>query len=200
VLGVGIGGYVVPLGFALASDGIARIGAVATIAGAASLAWYAGGVAARRGRWTTDPWWHRFVIGGLASSIAWFVVGTGIASGRILAMGAAPQAWSLDAVVGPLVVGWVALAVVASASHLLPAIGPGDPVAHARQRALLGRLAGLRLVTADAGVALLAIGIPLASGPAVGAGVLLVTAGLGGTALLLAGAIAIGLRTRRPGA
>ncbi len=198
ILGIALGGYGVPLGFAAGSGLVARIGGVATIVGALALATYASEVARRRGRWTTDRTWHLFVIGGLASSIAWFVVGTVVAGGRILVLGADPSAWSLDTVVAPLVVGWVGLAVIASGSHLLPAIGPGDQAAHARQRGVLGRVSVARLVGANAGVALLALGLPTASGPATVAGLLLVVLAMGSSALLVAIAIGIGLPRARP--
>jgi hypothetical protein len=132
------------------------------------------------------------------SAIAWFVVGTAIAGGRIVALGSDPGAWSLDVVAAPLVIGWVALAVLASATHLLPAIGPGDQAAHARQRAILGRFGEARLLAADVGVALLIAAAASGSGTAGAAGLAIVVLGFGATVALLAGAIAIGLRWRRP--
>jgi hypothetical protein len=60
---------------------------------------------------------------------------------------------------GPIVFGWIGLAIVASGSHLVPAIGPGDPPAHARQRATLGRAASLRLGLIDMGVAATSVGL-----------------------------------------
>ena len=198
LLGIAIGGYAVPLGFAMGSDLVGRLGALAAMVGAVALGAYVIEVGRRRGRWSTDPTWHLFVIGGLASSVTWFVVGIGVAGGRVLVLGADPTAWSLDTVVAPLVVGWVGLAVLASGSHMLPAIGPGDPAAHASQRAVLGRLALLRLVAADAGIALLALALPMAIGPATIAGLALVALAFGASAALVSVAIAIGLRRPRP--
>ena len=59
-------------------------GAALALIGAGSLAWYATRVWTTRARWTTDEGWHRFAIGGLASSIAWFAVGTAILAGRAI--------------------------------------------------------------------------------------------------------------------
>jgi len=88
--------------------------------------------------------------------------------------------------------------VLASATHLVPAIGPGDPAAHAAQRILLGRAATARLVAANAAIALLAVGLWPGS-PAwlavVGLGLAAVS--LGGTVILLVAAIARGLRNAR---
>ena len=200
LVGISIGGYVVPLGFATGSDVVARVGAGATIVGALGLAAYVVEVARRRGHWTTDPTWHLFVIGGLASAVTWFVAGIGVACGRILLLGADPTAWSLDAIVAPLVIGWVGLAVIASGSHLLPAIGPGDQAAHARQRWFLGRIAAIRLIGANAGVALLALGLPMSIATAVTLGIVLVAIAFGSTAVLIVAAIAIGSQGRRQSA
>jgi hypothetical protein len=52
--------------------------------------------------------------------------------------GATPRTWSVVLVAAPLAVGWMAQALVGSWTHLIPAIGPGDPVVHARQRRRLG--------------------------------------------------------------
>jgi hypothetical protein len=43
-------------------------------------------------------------------------------------------------------------------THLLPAIGPGDPIRHAAQRRLLGRGALGRLLALNAGALLLTLG------------------------------------------
>ena len=157
VVGLAAGAPVVALGFALASDAVARVGAIGVVAGSAGLAVYAWRTWQTRAHWTTDPDWHRFAIGGLVSAIAWFEVGMAVATGRVLAFGADPAAWSVDAVTGPLIVGWIALTIVASATHLIPAVGPGNPAAHARQRHLLGRASTLRLATIDAGIAALSV-------------------------------------------
>jgi hypothetical protein len=51
-------------------------------------------------------------------------VGMTILASRAIVAGADAAGWSLEPVVGPLVVGWVGLAIVASATHLVPAVGP----------------------------------------------------------------------------
>ncbi len=73
VYGLVIGAWLVATGYLLAVDALARLGAVVAIAGAAGLAVYAGRVWPTRARWTTDPGWHRFAIGGLVSAIAWLL-------------------------------------------------------------------------------------------------------------------------------
>jgi hypothetical protein len=198
VLGLAAGAPLVALGFATGSDAIARAGAVVTAVGAGAIALNAGATWTTRARWTTDPAWHRFAIGSLISAITWFVAGTAIAAGRVLWLGAAPTAWSVEAVGAPLVAGWIGLAVLGSATHLLPAIGPGDPQAHGAQRRLLGRWALARLAAANAGVAGLAVGWPLRLEGLVVGGAVLLAVGLGATALLLASAVRLGLRGGGP--
>ena len=192
VIGLAAGAALVAGGFAIGSDLLARIGSMATIGGAIGLAVNAGRTWQTRARWTTDPGWHRFAIGALVAAIAWFIVGIGIAAGRVLVAGAAPAAFSIETAGAPLVAGWVGLAIAGSATHLLPAVGPGDPTAHGGQRRLLGRLAGTRLAIVNGGVACLAIGWPLQlDGLAVG-GAALLAVGLGATAALLVGALGLG--------
>ena len=171
-----------------------HLGAVGVVAGAAGLAGYAWRTWQTKTRWTTDPGWHRFAIGGLISAIIWFEVGMAVAAGRVLAFGADPASWSVEAVAGPLVVGWIGLAIVASATHLLPAVGPGNPAVHARQRQLLGRAATVRLAVVNGGVAALAIGLPLELGTLLTAGAALTALGLGTTAVLLGTAVRMGVR------
>ena len=194
VIGLGIGAPLVALGYAASSDLVARSGALVAFAGAAALGFYARRIWPARGRWTTDPDWHRFAMVGLISALAWFEVGMAVMAGRVLVFGAAPEAWSIEAVVGPLVVGWAGFAGLASATHLLPAIGPGDQIVHGRQRALLGRAAKARLVGLYMGVAGLSVGIPLGATGVVTIGVIVSGMALLTTAALLAGAVALGLR------
>ena len=194
VVGLAIGAPIVAVGFVIPSDPVARFGAIAVIGGATGFAVYVGRAWRRRTRWTTDPNWHRFAIGGLVSSILWLEVGLAVAAGRVLAFGAEPAGWRVDTITGPLIVGWVGLAIVASATHLLPAIGPGDPTTHARQRQHLGRWALMRLVLLNAGVLALAIGLPVGPDPLVVFGAVLVALGLGITAALLGTAIGMGVR------
>ncbi len=193
VAGLAVGAPAVAVGYVVSSDLIARLGAVSVIAGAVGLATYAWRTWQTRARWTTDAAWHRFTIGGLVSAIAWLEIGIVAAAGRVVAFGADPAGWSVNAVAGPLIVGWVALAIVASATHLLPAIGPGDPATHARQRRLLGRGAALRLAVLNLGVAALSIGLPLGVDPLVMGGAALDALGLGMSAVLLGAAMRMGI-------
>ena len=197
VTGLALGAPLVALGYAASWDLLARIGAIAALSGAAAVAIYAWRVWPTRGRWSTDRAWHRFAMGGLISALAWFVIGIAVMAGRVLAFGATPEAWSIEAVVGPLVIGWVGSAVIASATHLLPAIGPGDPAVHARQRARLGRASVARLVAFDLGVAALSLGIPLGVQPLAAGGAVLAGVGFVTTAALLAGAVTLGVRAQR---
>jgi hypothetical protein len=193
VVGLAAGAPLVALGFATGLDVLARFGAITSAVGAAAVAANAVATWTTRGRWTTDPAWHRFATGSLVAAIAWFEVGMAIAVGRIVAFGASPVAWWVEAVTGSLVAGWMGLAVLGSATHLLPAVGPGDPAAHRRQRALLGRLATGRLIVANGGVAGLAIGLPLHLPAVAASGAILLALGLGSSAVLMAGAIRLGL-------
>ena len=119
-----------------------------------------------------------------------------IAAGRVLVFGADPAGWSVEAIAGPLVIGWIGLAILASATHLLPAIGPGDHLVHARQRQLLGRVATVRLVVLNAGVLALAVGLPLGVVLLTSLGAVLAMLGLGMSAVLLGAAVVIGVRPR----
>jgi hypothetical protein len=192
VLGLALGAPLVAVGFAFGSDLLARGAAAVTAVGAMAVAINAGSTWTTRARWTTDPGWHRFAIGSLVSAITWFEIGMAIACGRVLVLGASPTAWAVDAIGAPLVAGWVGLAILGSATHLLPAIGPGDPRAHGRQRLVLGRLANARLALANAGVAGLAIGWPLGLDGVAVAGTILLAIGLGTTASLLTAAVRLG--------
>jgi hypothetical protein len=65
-----------------------------------------------------------------------------------------------------------------------PAIGPGDPIHHAAQRRLLGRLATARLGALNGGAALVTLGFGPAAGIAKGsAGADLVGLGLAGVSV-----------------
>ncbi len=197
VVGLSVGTALVAADGLLGSGAMTRLGAVLAMAGALSLAVYAGRTWQARARWTSDAGWHRFAMGGLGSAIGWLQVGMAIATVRALALGADPSAWAFEMVAAPLVVGWVGLAILASATHLIPAVGPGTPVDHARQRSLLGRAATVRLGVIDAGVAVLAVGLPLRSEPATVAGTALIALGFVATAGLAAAAIGVGLSPRR---
>ena len=139
---------------------MARIGAAISVSGAGSLAVYAGQVWRTRARWTGDRGWHVFAMGGLVSAIAWFELSVVTAAGRVLLNGTDPANAGNDLLVAPFVAGWMGLAVLASATHLVPSVGPGGPHMHGEQRRLLGRAGLARLIVADIGIALLVIGYP----------------------------------------
>jgi nitrite reductase (NO-forming) len=197
VAGLAVGAAVVAVGFILASDPAARIGALGVIGGACGLAIYAWRTWQTRAHWTSDPGWHRFAMGGLVSAIAWFEAGILLAAVRVLVFGADPAGWSVEVLAGPLVIGWVGLAIVSSATHLLPAVGPGDPISHARQRRLLGRAVTFRLVALDVGILALAVGLPLGLVALGAVGAVLVALGLGVSAVLLGTAVTMGVRRGR---
>jgi nitrite reductase (NO-forming) len=199
VTGLVVGTPLVALGFAIsggpgpAADLIARSGALATLAGAAGLAGFARAAVRGRGRWTTDAGWHRLTSWSLVAAVGWFALAIFLAAGRVLVAGATPAGWSAVDVAAPLALGWVAQALVASWSHLLPSIGPGDPPVHARQRRLLGRVATARLFGLNLGTVLLAVGLPAGMPGASIAGTLLVGASVG-TSLALAAAALLRVR------
>ncbi|HEX5240590.1 MAG TPA: hypothetical protein VFW20_06290 [Candidatus Limnocylindrales bacterium] len=197
VAGLAFGSWLAALGYAGGIDSAVRVGAVLGLAAGVALGWYEARVWQTRGRWTTDLAWHAFAIGGLVSATAWFVVGLGIVAAGAIASGADPAGWSIGDLIAPIVAGWVGLALLASATHLLPAVGPGDPPAHARQRIVLGQLALPRLLALDLGIALVTLGQLAASALLATAGLLLLALGFAATAVLLASAATIGLRWSR---
>jgi hypothetical protein len=89
------------------------------------------------------------------------------------------------------------LAVLASATHLVPSVGPGGPHTHGDQRVLLGRGGSARLVLADIGIGALVIGYPTGLEPLTVAGLALVAAALGSTTVLIAVAVIRGLTDAR---
>jgi len=196
-LGIAAGAALVGLGFGVRSDLIARVGAVLVAVGAVALAVYAAQVWRTRARWTGDHGWHVFAMGGLVSAITWFELGMLAAVSRILAHGATPVAVSLDMLAGPLIAGWMGLAVLASATHLVPSVGPGDPHEHARQRVLLGRWAAARLIVANLGVTALSAALILGIDALTAGAMLLLALSLGLTAALLLAAVVSGIRNVR---
>lgn len=192
-----VGAPVVALGLAAGNDLTARAGVAIELVGAIAL--LAHGIAVQRehGRWTTDPGWHRLTSWSLLAAPAWFVVAAVGAGGRIVQMGADPAAWSLAVIAAPLGLGWVAQVLIGAWSHLIPAIGPGDAPAHARQRSILGCGATARIAALNLGVALLVLGEAFASVPVLAAGAALSAAsGIAALGIFLA-AVWPG-RLRRP--
>jgi nitrite reductase (NO-forming) len=174
LVGLLLGPLVVAVGLVTRQTPIALVGAALVVGSALALVRHAARVLRRRGRWTTDLAWHRFVQGSLLAAVGWFAIGTLVAAWEVLEAGATGRAWDSAPLMAPLALGWTAQALVGSWSHLVPAVGPGSPEVHARQRRLLGRAAGPRLLIAQLGVALVAIGLPLGDARLAQAGLALV--------------------------
>lgn len=160
VVGIGAGTPLVAAGFALQLDLLARLGALAVVAGAVGVGWH--GIAVRRdagrGRWTGDRGWHALTGGSILAGHLWLGTGFAVAAGRVLAFGADPAGWSVDVLLGPLLIGGVVQVLVGAISHLVPAIGPGDPIRHGARRVILGRAGALRLAALNVGAALVTLG------------------------------------------
>ncbi len=178
ILATAMGSPLVVAGFVTGWVPLAGGGAVLTLVGAVSLLVEARLTWIARGRWTTDPGWHLLTGGGLLAGVGWFAVGSSSASvlvlARVLGLTSDALAWQSAVVGGPLAIGWVAQVLVASWTHLLPAIGPGTPVDHGVQRVVLGRGARTRLVALNLGAALVALGWPLGLAPVAAIGMALV--------------------------
>jgi hypothetical protein len=199
VAGLAVAPPLAAIGYAWHADVLVGGGALLEIAGAAALVAYVAGCIADRARWTTDAGWHRMTAGHLVAAAAWFTIGVVIVGWRVLAAGSNPDGWSLAAAGGPLVVGWVVQVILGAAGHIVPAVGPGDPLRHAAQRRQLGHYAGLRLVAFQAGVAAVTIG-SLAGWDALAiAGVAVAGITAMATLLLLAGAMLLAAAPPRPG-
>lgn len=159
VVALAVGAPVTALGLAMANAPLIIVGAIATVVAGIALTVHAASVERERGPWTTDPGWHRFASWSLVLGPIWFAVGVAIALARFVVTGADPSAWDVTLIAPALIVGWIVQVLVGSWTHLLPAIGPGGPVAHGRQRAILGSVATSRVIALDVGVALTTVGI-----------------------------------------
>jgi hypothetical protein len=129
---------------------------------------------------------------GLLAGVAWFVVGVAAAAALLITRGPTADAWSTALVGAPLAIGWAAQALMASWTHLLPAIGPGGQVEHARQRVVLGRVATARLAALNGGVAVLAIAWPAGNSGLATVGAALAAAAVATSVVLLAAALRAG--------
>jgi hypothetical protein len=185
----------VALGIVVGWAPVAQAGGLLLAIGSVSLAIYCAQAWHRRARWSTDAGWHAFVIGGLSSSVAWFVLGALLLGGVVLVRGAAPGAWSIELVAGPLIAGWVGLALLASVTHIVPALGPGDAMAHRRQRHRLGWAGPARLIVLDAGVAAVSIGLATRTDWLTVLGAGLLAAGVVATGGLVLVSLAVDLRS-----
>ncbi len=166
VLGIALGAPLAGTGLLFGLGPMAGGGAVLVAIGAGATGLEAVRVVRARGRWTTDLGWHRMASAGLLAGVAWFVIGCCMAAGLVVLGDASAGSWSTPLVIAPLAIGWIVQVIVASWTHLLPSVGPGGPVEHARQRVVLGRLATLRLVGLNTGTALVWAGLVPGGGPA----------------------------------
>jgi len=151
---------IVAAGYLTTTDWIVRVGALLMAVGAASFVWSTLRAWHGRGHWTTDAGWHRFASWSLAVGACWYAVGIASEVVRVLLEGAAPTGWSIEIVAAPLVVGFVVQVLVGSWTHLVPAIGPGDPRVHLRQRSILGAGSVPRFVALNLGAIAMALGLP----------------------------------------
>lgn len=193
--GIALGVPMVAAGYALEADLLARAGALVALAGGIGVPVHALAVARDRGRWTTDPGWHRLTTNSLRAASGWFAAAILVAAGRVVWLGADPAGWSIGLVAAPLAIGWVLQVLIASWSHLLPAIGPGDQRAHATQRRILGRMALVRSIALNVGVGLLWIGSALEVPIVATIGGAAVAAALLGAVTLAGAAVWSGMRT-----
>lgn len=148
----------VALGFAAQIAVLQLIGSAVTVIGALALAWHAVAVMRSRATWTSDHWWHLFTTWSLIAGIGWFVVAALFGAGEIVTGSSAPAAWNLAPLAAPLGIGWVAQVLIGAWSHLVPAVGPGSPEQHARQRAILGRAGSFRLAMVNLGAGAIVAG------------------------------------------
>lgn len=197
IVALSAGPFLVATGLATRSWAVAASGALTTLSGALLLAWYARGVHARRGRWSSDPRWHGFALASLLAAVAWFVVAIAIAAWGTVEGGASAAGWRPSTFIVPLAVGWVVQALIGAWTHLVPAVGPGDLARHARQRDLLGLAAPSRWWAFQVGTGALALGLTMERPELAIAGALLLLASAGLSILLLAAALTAPER-RRP--
>jgi hypothetical protein len=136
---------------------IATVGVAVTLGGGIALVIHAMDVLRRTAKWTTDLDWHHFTTWSLMASCGWFVVAVAVAAIPIIS----GDPWQLLPLMVPFGVGWVLQALVGSWSHLMPAVGPGSPARHGRQRRILGFAGSIRVLAFNAGVAVAVLGIGL---------------------------------------
>ena len=188
--GLMAGPAIVAAGFMTRSTLLAVAGAAGVVVAALALVSHAATVLRRRGRWTTDAAWHRFVQWSLLASVGWFAVGSLLAAAVVVGGGATARGWDSAVIIGPIVLGWAMQALIGSWSHLVPAVGPGSPEVHARQRVVLGRWATPRVVLAQVGVALVSAGLPEGATWLLHPGLVLVA----GSAIISVALLAVALR------
>ncbi|MEZ0241545.1 MAG: hypothetical protein ACAH65_12185 [Chloroflexota bacterium] len=178
--GLGLGAAAVALGYALGLDLLARAGAAIALGGAVAVPLHALAVRSTDDPWTTDRAWHRFATWSLRAGSGWFLAGMVVMGGRVIWLGADPLAWSVGSVAIPFVIGWVLQVLVGSWSHLIPALGPGDPAARATRRRLLGQGATVRFGGLNVGILLAWIGVAVDAPMLLGVGALAIGLALAG--------------------
>ena len=190
VAGLAAGAPVVALGYATGVAILGQVGALAALAGAVALAVH--GLEAHRDRagWTTERAWHAITAGSLLVAPMWLVVGVGTAAAGLVARGVDAAGWNLAALLAPLVLGVVGQVFVGALSFLVPAVSPGPPERHGRQRRSLGRFAEARLFSLNVGVGLLTLaGFGITTDPLVASGLALALGSIAATLVLLVGAL-----------
>ena len=191
VAGLAAGAPVVALGYATGVAILGQLGAMAALAGAVAMV--AHGLEAHRDRagWTTERAWHAITAGPLLVAPVWLVVAVGTAAAGIVVHGVDPAGWNVAQLLAPLVLGFVGQVFVGALSFLVPAVSPGPPDRHARQRRRLGRITEARLVTLNAGVGLLTLsGFGVGGDAFLASGLALALGSIAATLVLLAGALA----------
>jgi nitrite reductase (NO-forming) len=157
VLLLAVGPPTVGLAAALLVFPLALSGAGAVVLAAVALLADLAATYRRRGRWRTELAWHHYATAMLAAAPFWFLIGTILALRGLMGAGLVPTAWSTEELWPPLLGGWVVGSLLGAAGHLVPAIGPGDQELHREQRRLLGKAATARVVTFQAGIAVLTL-------------------------------------------
>jgi nitrite reductase (NO-forming) len=195
VVGLLLGPPLVAVGSAIDSQPAAVVGGGLALAGAAGLLGYGIEIWSRRGRWANDLAWHSLTARHGLAGMAWFLVTVTTAMVGLVRDGAAVPGWTLGAMAVPLIGGWALQELVAAWGHLLPAVGPADKAAKARQRDVLSRLALPRVLAWNLGVALAWAGLGLGIPVAIGLGAVLLGGAVVTALVLLAMALLIG-RTR----
>ena len=202
VIGIAAGAPTIAFGFITEIDLAARAGALAVLAGGLAAATH-GLVIHRdpgRGSWTTDLAWRRFTGTSVLLGQVWFGLGLTVAALRVILLGATPTSWAMSLVVGPLVIGGALQILIGAMAHLVPTVGPGDPLRHAAQRRLIGRWASARIVLLNASATGMTVGFGLGSVIDGGAlGRILVGLGLGSAAIALGGTLVLLTVAARPG-
>lgn len=186
----------VAAGFALSDEIIVRAGALIEVLGATALTVHGALVWRHRGRWSTDPAWHRVTGWSLSLAPTWLLVAATFAAWRIMWFGADARGWRLEDLAAPLAVGWVVQAMIGSWTQLVPAIGPGGPAAHATQRITLARAARSRVVALNVGVLLVVAGTLFAVTPFTAVGMVLCIIATSAAIIVLVAATASAWRVR----